>query len=284
MQKLIKDIVLGHGLYVVLLLLLGGYVLYVEYYNQEGKLKEVLTQDLQVVGNVFFANYRRLHGAIIKSSETYPFEQAEHYCNRLIHLEQQSDSLRQWITNGIAGKHKPYFPALKEAYNNQVELATIYCDEDIGVKKSLSAFNPEIAPLQKFDGSHFLEHAQIATMINQLISANYFATKVAGIDSNCWAPFNLSATFDNLNFSDNNWIQSDIILGIYRPYLNNGSIAPRLFLNHQEFPIKDGIAPFKYRFDTPGIHPLQVRWQYNHPNTDSVTVFEKTYYVKVDKP
>ncbi|HLP92742.1 MAG TPA: hypothetical protein VK168_01855 [Saprospiraceae bacterium] len=282
MQKLIRNIFGGHRLYIMLILLLSSCILYQEYYNQKPKLKEVLSQDLQAVGTVFHIHYKRLHEEIMQSFENYPSQYSEHYCNRLLHLDQQSDSLRQWVTNGLAGKHKPYFPALKEAYNNQLDLAKIYCEKESEVLKSFSAFNPDISPPQKFSDSLFLTHLQLATMINQLVSANYFAQRVLGTDSNCWGPFDIYPAFNYLNFRKDNRIQFDIILGFYGPYLDDHSINYHLFLNNQEFPIKNGIAPFHYQFDTPGIHPLQVRWQYNHPETDSVTVFEKIYYVKVD--
>lgn len=282
MQKLIKGIFLGHSFYIAILLVLSSYILYHEFQDKEHQLKQVLAQDLKASRETLFAMHHQLKKEIFKVSKDYPNPQAEDYCHRLEHLNQQSNTISEWINSGISGGHNPYFPALKEAYYNQLELAKIYCDGYINEQTAFSGFNPEIAPFQKFCGPLFLEHAHLATWINMLASDQYFAQKFSYCGGISWDPFYLTPFFDHLNFKDEHWFQADIILGLYKPFLNNSSIAHHLFLNNQEFPVKDGVAKFRCQFDTPGIHPLQVRWQYNHPETDSVTAFEKTYYVKVD--
>jgi hypothetical protein len=283
MQKLIRKIISGHGLYLGILLLLGGYVLYTEYSNQDDRLKEVLAQDLQGAVKVIRANYEQLNAGVIKTNEDYPSQQNELYCNRFMHLAQQADSLSAWIANGLSGKQKPYFPALKEAYINHQELTKIYCDGDEEVLRWVSAFNPEIAPMHRFDGPLFLVHAQVASLMNLVLSGNYVSRKISGpyCGFDKFFPY---LFYHKLNFQDNGSLEGVVLLSnrsLRRSKLFPFTKQQHLFLNNREFPIKGGVASFQYQFDTPGIHPLQVRWQYDHPHTDSVTMFEKTYYVKV---
>lgn len=284
MRKLIKRIAFGHEMYLGLILLLAGYVVYQEYRNQYSNLKISLAQNLRETSTILYSYIGQQKIEIIETIEKYPFEQGEQICNRFIHLEQQTNSLSKWIAMGMAAEHKPYFPALKDAYTNQLELSKIYCNQDVEFNKLFSKFNPQITPLRKFDDPLFLEHAHMASLINLAVTSNFCLRKISGIECgfDFYIPYLL---FDKLNFTDNGLLEGTAILsenngGLTRlfPYRKNY----HLFLNNQEFPIKNGIAPFHYQFDTPGIYPLQVRWQYNHPETDSVTVFEKTYYVKVD--
>ncbi|MBN8680761.1 MAG: hypothetical protein J0M29_21230 [Chitinophagales bacterium] len=85
MRKLIKRIAFGHEMYLGLILLLAGYVVYQEYRNQYSNLKISLAQNLRETSTILYSYIGQQKIEIIETIEKYPFEQGEQICNRFIH-------------------------------------------------------------------------------------------------------------------------------------------------------------------------------------------------------
>ncbi len=53
--------------------------------------------------------------------------------------------------------------------------------------------------------------------------------------------------------------------------------------NGKELAAKDGVAKFRTRYSSPGVHPVNLALKVTDPVTDSVRFIEKTYFVRVQE-
>ncbi len=83
--------------------------------------------------------------------------------------------------------------------------------------------------------------------------------------------------FDQLAPATGDLVTANITLGQYSSSIDKVVLR----LNDEVLPMADGRAKFKVQYKQPGIYPLRFSIEKREPETDTLQVWEKTYYLRV---
>jgi hypothetical protein len=121
-----------------------------------------------------------------------------------------------------------------------------------------------------------LEETKLKVILIEKEVLNYISRRTG--DEGCGGlSYEPVISFDQVNPKVGEILTADVFLSKYMYDTRNTAYK----LNGEELPLKWGKGQFQVKYDKPGLYPMLYTLEKTNPMTDSVQIWEKTYYLRV---
>ncbi len=252
--------------------LLAGWLLLEKMPDGREELAESVENAFRRSGEVMERSNLKLLEAIQDGAEDYPSRQAEDYAKRAekaLVLAAAFENLSG--EDGTAER----LSVLRDSF-------LILADSDAFYQKMVEGFMGGRWAEEDIETYENLKADQLVSESRALAAyvLNYCATKISGYDTHCWEWY---LAFEKATPTPliGEAVQGGVFLSYFEPLKRQRCATTTAFLNDQPIQIKDGIAPLRTTFPTPGPHTLRLRFRRERCRDGSVTEVSRDFTVNV---